>query len=85
MSDTHDNNRRWWVLGDHRLRAGVRIAAVGRRTSRDLFGRKWTFISGAVGFAVASAAGGAAQSFGWLVIARAAQGCSAPLSPGRTG
>jgi EmrB/QacA subfamily drug resistance transporter len=40
----------------------------------DLFGRKWTFIAGLIGFAGASALGGAAQSFGLLVSARALQG-----------
>jgi len=40
----------------------------------DLFGRKWTFIAGLIGFSVASALGGLAQSFGMLVAARALQG-----------
>ncbi|MCW2522309.1 MAG: drug resistance transporter, EmrB/QacA subfamily, partial [Frankiales bacterium] len=40
----------------------------------DLFGRKKTFILGVVGFAAASALGGAAQSFTMLVVARAIQG-----------
>ncbi|MGI8750414.1 MAG: MFS transporter [Thermoleophilaceae bacterium] len=40
----------------------------------DLFGRKWTFIGGLIGFSVASAIGGLAQSFGVLVGARALQG-----------
>jgi EmrB/QacA subfamily drug resistance transporter len=40
----------------------------------DLFGRKWTFIAGLLGFAGASAVGGAAGSFGVLVAARALQG-----------
>jgi MFS family permease len=45
----------------------------------DLFGRKWTFIGGAVGFAIASAVGGAAQSFGMLIAARTAQGVFAAI------
>src|ERR1700704_1786675 len=40
----------------------------------DLFGRKWTFVTGLLGFAAASAVGGAAQSFEVLVGARALQG-----------
>ena len=36
----------------------------------DLFGRKWTLIGGLVGFSIASAISGLAQSFGMLVIAR---------------
>jgi MFS family permease len=36
----------------------------------DLFGRKPTFLIGLFGFAVISAVGGLAQSFGWLVAAR---------------
>jgi hypothetical protein len=48
----------------------------------DLFGRKWTFIGGLLGFAVASAIGGAAGSFGVLVAARATQGLfGAVLAP----
>ena len=45
----------------------------------DLFGRKWTFIAGLIGFAVASAIGGAAQTFGVLVAARALQGAFGAL------
>src|SRR6201989_1437446 len=40
----------------------------------DLFGRKWTLIGGLVGFSIASAIGGLAQSFGTLVFARTLQG-----------
>ena len=58
----------------HRLPAGVRIAAFARRAISDLFGRKWTFIGGLAGFALASAVGGAAPSFGVLVAVRATQG-----------
>ncbi len=45
----------------------------------DLFGRKWTFIAGLIGFSVASALGGLAQSFGVLVGARALQGAFGAL------
>src|SRR6202000_1393428 len=42
--------------------------------SPDLFRRKWTFVGGLIGFAIASAVGGAAPSFAVLVGARAVQG-----------
>src|SRR5207302_4431210 len=45
----------------------------------DLWGRKWTLIGGLVGFSIASAIGGLAQSFGMLVGARALQGAFAAL------
>jgi len=45
----------------------------------DLFGRKNTFIVGLIGFALASALGGAAESFGVLVGARALQGAFGAL------
>jgi len=45
----------------------------------DLFGRKRTLITGLAGFAVASAVGGAAQSFTPLIAARAVQGIFAAL------
>ena len=73
-------------MGRHRLRARVRLAAAARRPLGDLFGRKRTFIAGLIGFAVASAAGGAAESFGVLVAARAAQGVfGALLAPAALG
>src|SRR5204863_216393 len=45
----------------------------------DLFGRKWALIAGLVGFSIASAIGGLAQSFGVLVAARTLQGAFAAL------
>ena len=45
----------------------------------DVLGRKTTFLAGLVGFATASAAGGAAGNFGILVTARALQGAFAAL------
>src|SRR4029079_9105585 len=45
----------------------------------DLCGRKWAFIGGLIGFAGASAIGGAAGSFAVLVAARAAQGAFGAL------
>jgi MFS family permease len=49
------------------------LLVVGGRLS-DLLGRKRTFVIGLLGFAAASAAGGAAPSFGTLVAARVVQG-----------
>src|SRR5205085_11987737 len=45
----------------------------------DYFGRKRVFVVGLTGFAVASALGGIAGSFGVLVAARALQGAFAAL------
>jgi EmrB/QacA subfamily drug resistance transporter len=63
---------RQWVITAYALAFGSLLLIGGRIA--DLFGRKWTFITGLVGFAGASALGGAAQSFELLVAARALQG-----------
>jgi EmrB/QacA subfamily drug resistance transporter len=63
---------RQWIITAYALAFGSLLLLGGRLG--DLFGRKWTFIAGLVGFAGASAIGGAAGSFGVLVTARAAQG-----------
>jgi EmrB/QacA subfamily drug resistance transporter len=68
---------RQWVITAYALAFGSLLLLGGRIA--DLFGRKWTFIAGLVGFAAASALGGAAQSFGLLVAARALQGVFAAL------
>lgn len=48
----------------------------------DAFGRKTMFIAGLLGFAIASAAGGAAPNIGTLIAARAVQGgFAAVLAP----
>ncbi|GAC1441354.1 MAG: MFS transporter [Solirubrobacteraceae bacterium] len=67
-----NNDNRQWVVTAYALAFGSLLLLGGRIS--DLFGRKWTFIAGLAGFAIASAAGGAAQSFGVLIAARAAQG-----------
>jgi len=54
------------------------LLLLGGRLS-DLIGRKRTFIIGLIGFALASALGGAADSFGLLVGARALQGAFGAL------
>jgi EmrB/QacA subfamily drug resistance transporter len=63
---------RQWVITAYALAFGSLLLLGGRIA--DLFGRKWTFIVGLLGFAGASAVGGAAQSFDVLVAARALQG-----------
>jgi EmrB/QacA subfamily drug resistance transporter len=66
------NDNRQWIVTGYALSFGSLLLLGGRIS--DLFGRKWTFIGGLIGFAIASAIGGAAQSFGMLVSARVAQG-----------
>jgi EmrB/QacA subfamily drug resistance transporter len=68
---------RQWIITAYALAFGSLLLLGGRIA--DLFGRKWTFIAGLLGFAGASALGGAAQSFGLLVTARALQGVFAAL------
>ncbi|MEW2396189.1 MFS transporter [Streptomyces sp. NPDC046862] len=63
---------RQWIVTAYALAFGSLLLLGGRIA--DLFGRKMTFLVGLVGFAGASALGGAAGSFEVLVAARAAQG-----------
>jgi len=63
---------RQWVITAYALAFGSLLLLGGKVSS--LLGRKVTFIAGLIGFAVASAVGGAATSFGMLVAARALQG-----------
>jgi MFS family permease len=77
-----DGDRSWVVTG-YALAFGSLLLLGGRLS--DLFGRRNTFIIGLVGFAVASAIGGAATSFEMLVAARVGQGVfGALLAPART-
>jgi EmrB/QacA subfamily drug resistance transporter len=74
------NDARQWIITAYALAFGSLLLLGGR--IGDLFGRKWTFIGGLLGFAAASAVGGAAGSFGVLVGARATQGIfAAVLAP----
>jgi EmrB/QacA subfamily drug resistance transporter len=74
------DDQRQWVVTAYALAFGSLLLLGGRIA--DLFGRKWTFVTGLLGFAGASAVGGAAQSFGVLVSARAVQGMfAAVLAP----
>jgi EmrB/QacA subfamily drug resistance transporter len=78
------NDSRQWVVTAYALAFGSLLLLGGR--IGDLFGRKRTFITGLIGFAVASAIGGAAESFGMLVGARALQGIfGALLAPAALG
>lgn len=71
------DDQRQWIITAYALAFGSLLLLGGRIA--DLFGRKWTFIVGLLGFAGASALGGAAQSFGLLVGARALQGVFAAM------
>ncbi|MCW2541477.1 MAG: transporter [Frankiales bacterium] len=74
------DGQRQWIVTAYALAFGSLLLLGGR--VGDLFGRKWTFIGGLAGFALASAIGGAAQSFGVLVAARTLQGVAgAMLAP----
>ncbi len=66
------DDSRQWIITAYALAFGSLLLLGGRLG--DLFGRKWTFVGGLLGFATASAIGGAAGTFGVLVGARAAQG-----------
>src|ERR687894_3093583 len=75
---------RQWVVTAYALAFGSLLLLGGR--IGDLFGRKRVFIAGLIGFAVASAIGGAADSFGVLVASRALQGVfGALLAPAALG
>ncbi len=71
------NGERQWIVTAYSLAFGSLLLLGGRLS--DLIGRKRTFIIGLVGFAVSSALGGAAGTFGILVGARALQGAFAAL------
>ena len=74
------DDARQWIITAYALAFGSLLLLGGRLG--DLFGRKWTFIGGLLGFAAASAVGGVAGSFGMLFVARAAQGVfGAVLAP----
>ena len=78
------NSERQWVVTAYALAFGSLLLLGGRLG--DMFSRKRVFIIGLVGFALASALGGAAQSFGMLVAARALQGAfGAILAPSALG
>ena len=71
-----DANRQWIVTA-YSLTFGSLLLLFGR--FGDLFGRKRTLMIGLAAFGIVSAIGGAAQSFGMLVTARAFQGAAGAL------
>jgi EmrB/QacA subfamily drug resistance transporter len=78
------NSDRQWVVTAYALAFGSLLLLGGR--IGDMFSRKWVFITGLAGFAVSSAIGGAAVSFGMLVAARTLQGAfGAILAPSALG
>src|SRR5215831_6671209 len=75
---------RQWIVTAYALAFGSLLLLGGKLG--DLLGRKRTLVAGLVGFSVASAIGGLAQSFGVLVFARTLQGCfGALLAPSALG
>jgi EmrB/QacA subfamily drug resistance transporter len=78
------NSDRQWVVTAYALAFGSLLLVGGR--IGDMFSRKRVFIAGLAGFAVFSAVGGAAVSFGMLVVARTLQGAfGALLAPSALG
>src|ERR1700739_2990904 len=74
------NTDRQWVVTAYALAFGGLLLLGGRLS--DLVGRRRMLIIGLIGFAAASALGGAATSFAILVIGRGAQGAfGAMLAP----
>jgi EmrB/QacA subfamily drug resistance transporter len=78
------NSDRQWVVTAYALAFGSLLLLGGRLG--DMFSRKRVFIIGLTGFALSSALGGAAVSFGMLVTARTLQGAfGAILAPSALG
>ena len=75
-----DDHGRQWVVTGYALAFGSLLLLGGRLS--DFFGRKRMFIIGLIGFALASALGGAAANLELLIVARALQGVfGAALAP----
>jgi EmrB/QacA subfamily drug resistance transporter len=71
------DSARQWVVTAYSLAFGSLLLLGGRLS--DLLGRKRVFLIGVIGFAAASAVGGAALNFPMLVAARAVQGAFGAL------
>ncbi len=71
------NADRQWIVTAYSLAFGSLLLLGGR--IGDIIGRKRALLIGLIGFAVASAIGGAAVSFPMLVIARTVQGAFGAL------
>jgi MFS family permease len=74
------NADRQWIVTAYSLAFGSLLLLGGR--IGDMVGRKRALIIGLVGFAVASAIGGASVDFAMLVIARTIQGPPGPIGAG---
>src|ERR1700694_5033807 len=75
---------RQWIITAYALAFGSLLLLGGQ--IGDLFGRKWAFVAGPLGVAIASAIVRLAQSFGVLVAARTLQGAfGALLAPSALG
>ncbi len=66
-----------WVINAYTLTFAGLLMLAGR--AADLFGRRVVFVTGLSIFTSCSLAGGLAQSGGWLIAARAAQGVGAAI------
>ena len=76
--DLHFSNAdRQWIVTAYSLAFGSLLLLGGR--IGDIVGRKRALVTGLVGFAVASAIGGASVNFAMLVIARTVQGAFGAL------
>ena len=71
------NGSRQWIVTGYALAFGSLLPLGGRMG--DVFGRRRALLIGSLGFAGASAFGGAAQSFEWLLAARVLQGAFGAL------
>jgi EmrB/QacA subfamily drug resistance transporter len=71
------DNARQWIVTAYALAFGSLLLIGGRIA--DIVGRKWVLLVGLLGFALASAVGGAAVNVGMLITARAVQGVFAAL------
>ncbi|MFJ9643202.1 MFS transporter [Streptomyces sp. NPDC101206] len=71
------DQQRQWVVTSYAIAFGSLLLLGGRLA--DLIGRRRAFLTGQIGFAAASAVGGAAATFGVLVTARTLQGVFAAL------
>jgi EmrB/QacA subfamily drug resistance transporter len=71
------NSDRQWIVTGYSLAFGSLLLLGGRIA--DLFGRRRSLIIGVIGFAAASAFGGAAQNFEMLLIGRIVQGAFGAL------
>ena len=68
------DSERQWIITAYALSFGSLLLLGGRIA--DLFGRKWTFIIGLLGFAGASALGGAARASGCSWAPAPSRACS---------